>query len=199
MLPLIHGFFNPGIRPESAIGRSSIIGFGFDLDQVKRLGAKRFPKLYKQHLHGKGGNRTILRLSITDISPSYVHSRNLSFPDLRDKRIILVGCGAIGSFLAQSLVRLGAGHGRGSLTLIDPDTLQPENLGRHLLGYPSLFKPKADALKGHLLREFPLAKIESVPKSASEHPRLFGADLLIDATGEETVSEFLTRIHKISD
>lgn len=167
------------------------LGFGFDLDQVKRLGAKRFPKLYKQHLHGKGGNRAILRLSITDISPSYVHSRNLSFPDLRDKRITLVGCGAIGSFLAQSLIRLGAGHGRGSLTLIDPDTLQPENLGRHLLGYPSLFKPKADALKEHLLREFPLAKIESVPRSATEHPRLFGADLLIDATGEETVSELL--------
>lgn len=167
------------------------LGFGFDLDQLTRLGSKLNPKLYKQHLHGKGGNRLILRLSITDISPGYVHSRNLSFPDLSNKHIILVGCGAIGSFLAQSLVRLGAGLSRGSLTLIDPDTLQPENLGRHLLGYPSLFKYKADALKDHLLREFPLAKIESVPKSATEHSRLFTSDLLINATGEEAVSELL--------
>jgi molybdopterin/thiamine biosynthesis adenylyltransferase len=167
------------------------LGFGFDLDQVTRLSSKRSPKLYKQYLHGKGGSRSLLRLYITDLSPSFVHSRNLSFADLRDKHIKLVGCGAIGSYLAQSLVRLGAGLGRGSLTLVDPDTLQPENLGRHLLGYPALFKQKAHALRDELLRQFPLAKIESVAKSVVDHQTLFSADLVIDATGEESVSELL--------
>ena len=167
------------------------LGFGFDLNQIKRLGAQRFPKLYKQYLHGKGGSSPVMRLSITDISPSFVHSRNLSFPDLRNKRITVVGCGAIGSYLAQSLVRLGAGLGRGSLTLVDPDTLQPENLGRHVLGYPALFKLKADALREELLRQFPLACIEAVPKSVVDHQSLFAVDLLVDATGEESVSELL--------
>lgn len=167
------------------------LGFCFDLDQVTRLGAKRFPSLYKQYLHGKGGSKSLLRLSITDISPSFVHSRNLSFIDLRDKRIAVIGCGAIGSHLALSLVKLGAGLGRGSLTLIDPDILQPENLGRHLLGYPSLFKQKALALREELLRQFPLVKIEAVAKSVVDHQSLFSAELLIDATGEESVSEFL--------
>jgi molybdopterin/thiamine biosynthesis adenylyltransferase len=167
------------------------LGFGFDLEQIKRLGAKKRPKLYKQYLHGKGGARRILRLSITDISPSFVHSRNLSFSDLRDKRITVIGCGAIGSYLVQSLVRLGAGLGRGVLTIIDHDTLQSENLGRHALGYPALFKPKASALREELLRQFPLSKIEAVTKSVTEYRSLFDADLLIDATGEESVSELL--------
>ncbi|MDO9010346.1 MAG: ThiF family adenylyltransferase [Gallionella sp.] len=167
------------------------LGFGFDLDQIKRLGAKRRPKLYKQYLHGKGGSSSILRLSITDISPSFVHSRNLSFADLRDKRITVIGCGAIGSYLAQSLVRLGAGLGRGSLRLVDHDTLQPENLGRHALGYPALFKFKAHALREELLRQFPLSQIEAVAKSVVDYQPLFDADLLIDATGEESVSELL--------
>lgn len=167
------------------------LGFGFNLDQIKRLGSKKVPKLYKQYLHGKGGSHPLLRLSITDISPSFVHSRNLCFNDLRDKRITLVGCGAIGSYLAQSLVRLGAGLGRGSLTLVDPDTLQPENLGRHVLGYSALFTPKALAMRDELLKQFPLSKIESVVTSVVNHQQLFAEDLVIDATGEESVSELL--------
>ena len=167
------------------------LGFGFDLDHVKRLGAKRFPRLYKQYLHGKGGARSLLRLYITDISPAYVHSRNLTFTDLRDKRIKLIGCGAIGSYLAQSLVKLGAGLGRGSITLIDPDTIQPENLGRHLLGYSALFKLKTVAMREELLKQFPHAQIESFPQSVVDHQSLFTADLVIDATGEEAVSEFI--------
>jgi molybdopterin/thiamine biosynthesis adenylyltransferase len=167
------------------------LGFGFDLDQVKRLSAKRHPRIYKQHLFGKGGTRSLWRLYVTDISSGFVHDRNLSFTNMRDKHITLVGCGAIGSYLAQSLVRLGAGLGRGSLTLVDPETLQPENLGRHLLGYPALFQPKAQALRDELLSQFPLAKIESVTKSVVEHRALFSADLVIDATGEESVSELL--------
>lgn len=167
------------------------LGFGFDLDQIKRLGAKNRPALYKQYLHGKGGASPILRLSVTDISPSFVHSRNLEFPDLRDKHIALVGCGAIGSYLAQALVRLGAGSGRGSLALVDHDVLQPDNLGRHALGYPGLFQHKAAALRDELFRQFPTAAVNVALKDVREYPPLFAADLLIDATGEESVSELL--------
>jgi hypothetical protein len=167
------------------------LGFGFDLDSITRRSATRRPAVYKQHLHGRGGTRKILRLAITDISPDYVHSRNLTFPDLRGKGIALVGCGAIGSMLSHSLVRLGAGAGGGSLTLIDPDTLQPENLGRHLLGYPALFRLKADAVCEELRRAFPLAAVIPVASDFREHGALFQADLIIDATGEEAVSECL--------
>lgn len=172
------------------------IGFGFDLDQIKRLGYKKKPHLYKQYLHGKGGYRKIFRLHITDLSPSFIHSRNLSYSDLNNKRIILIGCGAIGGFLAHSLVRLGAGSGEtGSLELIDHDIVGPENLGRHYLGYPALFKDKADALAKELKYQFPLSSI--IPKTERVIPsnNIFNSDLIIDATGMEAVSEMLNEYH----
>lgn len=167
------------------------LGFGFDLDSLHRLGAQKRPSLYRQHLHGKGGGRKLMRLVIDEIGPGFVHSRNLSFPDLRGKRITVVGCGAIGSHVAEGLVRLGAGSGGGKLTLIDPEKQEPENLGRHALGYPSLFKPKAVALQEELQRQFPVAVIESVEKPAESVGSIFKTDLVIDAGGEESLSELL--------
>lgn len=167
------------------------LGFGFDLDPVHRLGAKRKPQLYSQLLHKRGGTRGIMRLSITEFGPDFVHSRNLTFADLKGKRISVIGCGAIGSHVAPGLIRLGAGTGAGRLDLIDPDSLNPENLGRHKLGYPALFKPKAESLAVELNRQFPLAKVRPLVRNVRDLNDPFKADLVIDATGEEAVSEMI--------
>jgi hypothetical protein len=106
------------------------LGFGFDLDPIHRLGAQKNPKLYRQFLHTRGGTRKINRLAISEFGPDFAHSRNLTFPDLKGKRISLIGCGAIGSHVATGLIRLGAGTGTGDLDLIDPDHMKPENLLR---------------------------------------------------------------------
>ena len=165
------------------------IGFSFNVDNAMK-GATR-PSEYKRRLHDHGKTFDIRRLSFTDISPDFVHSRNLNFRDLSSKRITLAGCGAIGSHLAAALIRLGAGSGGGLLRLVDYDILGPENLGRHYLGYDALAKPKADKLRSELLRQFPLASIEAVNASVVNCPSLFAADLVVDATGEEAVSEYL--------
>jgi hypothetical protein len=176
------------------------LGFAFDLYKIPHLNIKGRPKnirpsTYRQHLHGKGGNREFLRLSITDLSPDFVHNRNLSFPDLSNKNIFLIGCGAIGSYLSHTLVKLGAGTGGGILQLIDFDTLQPENLGRHLLGYPSLFKHKSKALAEELFKQFPFSNIQYSVDNIASYPKnkLFNSTLVIDATGDEAVSEFLNK------
>ncbi|MBD8204786.1 ThiF family adenylyltransferase [Pseudomonas viridiflava] len=174
---------------DTPVGR---IGFGFNLDPLKRKGYSRIPSSYRQWLHSKGGKTPLIRLSIEQVSSQFVHSRNLHFPDLYNKRVTVVGCGAIGSFVAHAMVRLGAGTGKlGGLKLIDPDRIGPENLGRHILGYPSLFEFKANALAADLSRQFPHSKIEDVTGSVFAHKRLWGSELIIDATGEETVSELL--------
>lgn len=171
------------------------LGFGFDLEQMKRIGYRRRPQMYRQFLHKGGGDQPLFRLSIQEVGSRFVHNRNLSFRDLFNKRVTIIGCGAIGSFVAQSMVRLGAGTGSiGVLKLIDPDVLAPENLGRHLLGYPALLQPKAEALKEELKRQFPHSKVDALTKSAFDDPALFGAELIIDATGEEAVSEYLNEL-----
>lgn len=77
---------------------------------------------------------------------------------LRGKRVLLVGCGAIGSFVAAELARSGVGE----LTLVDGDVLEPGNSVRWLLGRSSWGWPKAEALAGFLRLEFPFAKTSSV-------------------------------------
>ena len=172
------------------------IGFGFDLDRLKRIGYVKSPKKYQQFLHHAGGDEPVLRLSIEEAGAQFVHNRNLSFDDLYNKRVTIVGCGAIGSFVAQAMVRLGAGTGKlGALKLVDPQLFAPENLGRHVLGYPALLRPKAEALRDELSRQFPHSKVESWVGSAFDDPALFGAELIIDATGEESVSECLNGLN----
>ena len=163
--------------------------------QMRKAGERK-PSVYRQQMHSCGKARGVVRLTVTDWSPGFVHSRNLNFDDLTNKRITLVGCGAIGSHLAEALVRLGAGQGpRGHLRIIDPDWMGSENLGRHALGYPSLLQDKVAAMKEELGRTFPLAKVESVRGNALAVNDLFKGDLLIDATGEEAVSESINAKH----
>lgn len=172
------------------------LGFGFDLDHMVRLGYRDAPKRFKQYLHGKGGLAPIFRVNITDIRPDFIHSRNLVFEDLKDKRITLVGCGAIGGYVAQALVRLGVGTGRrGELVLIDPDNVGAENLGRHYLGMNALFKPKADALRQELCRQFPHVRVSVQTETVRGSSKFFTGDLIVDATGEEAVSEMINGNH----
>jgi molybdopterin/thiamine biosynthesis adenylyltransferase len=165
--------------------------FGFELNGYMRKSFKRRPSGYLQYLHKRGGATAVFRYSVVEAGSDFVHSRNLSFPDLKNKNIILVGCGAIGSYLAPALVRLGAGTGSGSLILVDNDILWPENLGRHSLGYSSLFKAKSAELRAELKRQFPMANLLASEEDVADVSKLFDADLVIDATGEEAVSEML--------
>lgn len=167
------------------------LGFGFDIDLIHRRGYKNKPRLFRQYLHSHGQSIGILRLLITEFGSDYVHSRNLTSPNLKDKRIKLVGCGAIGSQIASGLVRLGAGSGKGVIEIIDDGYMETENLGRHYLGYPSIFKSKVQALAEELTRQFPMVNIEATFRKVDNFKKLFNADIVVDATGEEAVSEML--------
>lgn len=127
------------------------------------------------------------------IDDNYVTSRNTpNRKTLAGKRVALVGCGTIGGFLGELLVKAGAGLDNGELQLIDPDSLFPQNVGRHRLGLNQALENKAVALKAELTRGAPTANIKAFPVKVQE-VQLDGVDLLIDATGEETLSSQLTR------
>jgi len=173
------------------------LGLRLPLDAFHRLGLKRRPAEFKNYLHGKKGLPTeTQRLATVEIGENFVHSRNLAHPDLRDKKITVVGCGAIGGYVAQGLVRLGAGAGKnGRLTLVDDDSLGSENLARHYLGYSDLFKSKAEGLRDELVRQFPMAKIVAKKELVKPDASLFNEHLVVNATGEEAVSEMLNEYH----
>lgn len=168
------------------------LGFGFEFDEQYRKGYEKKPALYKQYLHNRGGKRKIFRIVIEDVSPKFIHSRNLLFSDLTDKKITLVGCGAIGGYLAKALANLGAGRGvRGLLKIYDQGGIGPENVGRHYLGMNSLNRFKVEAVAEDLRRQFPGIRIEEKNTRVPLNPNLFLTDLLIDATGKEAVAQMI--------
>jgi len=65
---------------------------------------------------------------------------------LSPKHIAIAGCGSIGGTVADIAARTGVG----TLTLIDPDMVSPENIGRHVLTSSAIGQRKVDALASHL-------------------------------------------------
>src|SRR2546428_12923680 len=80
---------------------------------------------------------------------------------LSGKCVAVIGCGSFGSAIAEMLVRAGLGQ----VTLIDPDTMRAENLGRHMLVQRDLGGPKAEALGARPLATNPEAGMCAVDES----------------------------------
>ncbi|NEI31720.1 ThiF family adenylyltransferase [Rhizobium ruizarguesonis] len=137
-----------------------------------------------------GSKISIERVNSAPADTEYIFDRYLEGSStLPGKRILLIGCGTIGSFLAQQLAQCGAGSRDGELTLVDPDLLYPANLGRHLLGAPFLYENKANACAEFIMEQLPPLNIRPVANYAESveiGPSLY--DLVIDATGEEALS-----------
>jgi hypothetical protein len=149
---------------------------------------KRRPAVDRKRLFRSSGVKLFNTVPIDD---EYLASR--STPDtatLAGKRIMLVGCGTIGGFLADLLVKMGAGVGGGELTLVDNDYLMPQNIGRHRLGFGSILQNKATALASDLARGAPTAKIRPLREDVAE-VNVGGVDLVVDATGEEALGHWL--------
>jgi molybdopterin/thiamine biosynthesis adenylyltransferase len=132
-------------------------------------------------------------MSVFRVDDAYVSQRNApGQPTLAHKRVALVGCGTIGGFLADLLVKNGAGLGRGEFLLVDPDIMAPQNVGRHRLGMNYVLEYKATGLARELRQGAPTANIRDVPVPV-EQVDLSRADFVINATGEEALAHLLTR------
>ena len=129
---------------------------------------------------------------------------------LREKKVLLFGCGAIGSFVAVELARAGVG----SLDLFDQDVVQPGNSLRWPLGRTALGIKKSVALYEFILQNYPWTNISAytgqlgfapvdvtwLPPDFKTRPSpldqlqslIQEADLIIDATASTEVQHTLT-------
>jgi hypothetical protein len=91
---------------------------------------------------------------------AWVHGRALTpgLTQLQAAHVVSIGCGSLGSQVAVRLAQTGVGR----LTLIDPEYLEPANVGRHALGINSVGHSKAKALCAHLLQRFPHLNVDAV-------------------------------------
>jgi len=65
---------------------------------------------------------------------------------LRDLQVTIIGCGAVGSFVALALAKMGVGR----MLLFDPDTVEEHNLPVQFFTNLDIGKPKVTALANQL-------------------------------------------------
>ena len=94
---------------------------------------------------------------------------------LREKHLAIIGCGSGGSALAL----MAAPSGIGKLTLVDPDTLALENIGRHMLLRSDVGQAKAEVLKQLIKDINPQAEVDAVVGRFKDFP--YRPDLIISA------------------
>jgi molybdopterin/thiamine biosynthesis adenylyltransferase len=139
------------------------------------------------------------RAGLTDFS---VRTPTLSF--LRNKRIALVGLGSVGAPIAIELARSGIG----GISLIDFDFVEPGSVVRWPLGNSAFGLQKTEVMKGFIKSNYPFTKAEALEYrfgtnylpdyNANLQKTLSQADLIIDATAELGIHQFLSDYARIS-
>jgi molybdopterin/thiamine biosynthesis adenylyltransferase len=122
----------------------------------------------------------------------YLRDRGGSFEELASRHVAVVGCGAIGGRAAEHLALAGVG----TLTLVDPDRLEPENFFRHVLGGDAGDMPKVQALKASLERRLPDLTVHAVGATLAEWAtpaNLQGVDGILLAVGKPHIERAFVR------
>lgn len=127
--------------------------------------------------------------NMSDQRPQHSNRRDNTRPAsaLRGLTVELWGCGGLGSWLGEFLVRAGVAH----LTLRDPRSIQGDLLVRQNFTEEDVGLPKATQLKARLDAIADLTTVKVKPGSAVDAGTIPDCDLIIDATVSESVGAFL--------
>lgn len=100
---------------------------------------------------------------------------------LRQKKVLVVGCGGLGGHILDQLARIGVG----SIRAVDGDVFEETNLNRQLLSEVSLLgTAKAEAAADRIRRVNPGVSIHAVEAFLTEENAdalLDGCDMVLDA------------------
>ena len=148
------------------------------------------------HIKRAMAQQRVERVVVSRGDASWIHGRGHSPEqvDLSARKVAIVGCGAVGSEIAELLAKAGVGE----LVLVDGDDLKTANASRHLLGIGYLGWNKAKGVATELQRRLPHLKIDGIYRAkferlnAVELGRLAGVDMIVtaglDIEGEAAVN-----------
>jgi len=136
---------------------------------------------------------------IADYLPTHEAIRR--FNEIQNSRVVIIGCGAIGSWVAQLLCQ----NGITSFTLCDPDVVKHGNLNRSLFFYSDIGKKKIISLNEAIERINKNAKVFCVDSLMTCEKDVYNAlelsggtaDLVIncsDFPNVDTTSEFISKV-----
>ena len=112
---------------------------------------------------------------------------------LRTKTVFVAGCGGLGGYLIEMLLRLGVG----TIRAADGDAFEASNLNRQLLSSPSsLGKPKAEAAAERAALVNPDVRFVPIPQFVTEENAaelIRGCDAVLDALDNIRARHILAR------
>ncbi|MFD7554927.1 ThiF family adenylyltransferase [Streptomyces sp. NPDC059835] len=126
----------------------------------------------------------------------FARTGGLLSPALADSHVLLVGVGSVGSYLAEVLVRSGVGR----ITLVDPDRVEPANLGRSMFDSKDIGRNKAKATARRLKRVNRRLKVTVLKREVASldnhtwQQRISDAQLLIAATDDNHAQQRLNHL-----
>lgn len=95
---------------------------------------------------------------------------------LKKKKVLICGCGGVGSFVGEALARSGVGH----ITLCDFDVIDESNLNRQLMtSKNNIGEVKTEVLKKRL-EEISEAKVDTINTYIDENFKLKNYDYIVD-------------------
>ncbi len=115
-----------------------------------------------------------------------IRTRGRASSELTNAKVLLLGGGAMGSSIAELLVREGCKR----LAVVDGDLLQVGNLCRHTLSLRHIQKLKADSLAVRLNSLSPHVTVEGFHRNLqdcteTEQQQLAEYDIIVDSTGDD--------------
>lgn len=106
----------------------------------------------------------VMPLTIRRHTPTYMRERGGASLDLLDKHVVVLGCGAVGAVVADSLASTGIGR----LTLVDGDNYSEDNVFRHIIDPCFIDMPKVIGLGFEFKRRYPGIRVTEVTNWAQE-------------------------------
>ncbi len=129
--------------------------------RLKRKGRTPLLKNDMEELKERLSDYTIEALYQEYLTEEYFHLRNKGRADrniLKEAKLSIIGCGALGSETADALSKAGVGK----LILVDMETMRAHNAIRHCLGINRAGFPKTFALGESVYLHNPFVRIEPI-------------------------------------
>ncbi len=104
----------------------------------------------------------VLPLTVRRQTAAHMRERGGATLELLNKHVAVLGCGAVGSVVADTLAAAGVGK----LTLVDADDYSEDNVFRHILEPAYIGFPKTWGLKHQLERRYPGLAVEALEVAA---------------------------------
>lgn len=172
----------PGQRPMLVVLVHDSAMFGYQL-YGSAMPALQAPPIEPTHITRVDADWALARDHNLDV----LHAR-------REKRVLLLGAGSLGSPLAWALARAGVGQ----LDIVDAQVMGTENTSRHKLGLSDAGYSKAERIAEQIMQDVPGIVVRGFLAEAAMwttkncKPGVY--DLVIECTAESSVRTFLSHM-----